>query len=149
MLQQAIERVTYEGSSRRVVVAFRDGTQSAYVLAEAIRTRRGRTEPIGRTPRISRLMALAIRIERLAREGPVDSYSKLAELGQISASRLSQIRRLSELAPSIQEELLFLPKIIAGRDPVHESAMRKIAGIVDWQEQVKAFRALMAVAQTA
>jgi hypothetical protein len=59
-------------------------------------------------------MALAIRIDSLAREGALHSYSGLAEAGQISRSRMSQIRRLNELGPSIQEELLFLPKIMPG-----------------------------------
>ena len=94
-------------------------------------------------------MALAIRIDRLAREGAVHSYRGLAEAGQISRSRMSQIRRLNELAPLIQEELLFLPKIVAGRDPVHESTMRSIAGMTDWQAQMKAFRALMDATQRA
>jgi hypothetical protein len=62
---------------------------------------------------------------------------------------MSQIRRLTELAPSIQEQLLFLPKIVAGRDPVHESSMRKIAAMIDWEVQVTAFRALMAAGQSA
>ncbi len=84
-------------------------------------------------------MALAIRLDSLAREGAVDSYRDLAEAGQISSARMSQIRRLTELAPAIQEELLFLPKIIAGRDRIHEFALRKIAGIVDWDVQMKEF----------
>jgi hypothetical protein len=94
-------------------------------------------------------MALAIKIEKLSRDGAVPSYGDLAAAGQISTARMSQIRRLTELAPLIQEELLFLPKIVAGRDPVYESAMRKIAGLVDWDAQKRAFRALMAAGQSA
>ena len=89
-------------------------------------------------------MALAIRLDQLVREGGVDSCGDLAAAGQISRSRLSQIRSLTELAPWIQEELLFLPKIVAGRDPIYEHALRKIAALVDWEVQTKAFRALMA-----
>ena len=151
LLQQALGRMTYEAASRRVAMAFRDGTHTEYILPEPTRTgvRRPRSEPMARTPRISRLMALAIRIETLARDGAVHSYRDLAETGQISPSRMSQIRSLTELAPTIQEELLFLPKIVAGRDPLHESALRKIAGIMDWEQQRKQFRALMAAAQKA
>ena len=151
VLQQALERMHYEATTRRVTMVFRDGTQSQFLLPEPTRSgvRRRRAEPLARTPRISRLMALAIRFDGLAREGAVDSCRDLAEAGQVSPARISQIRRLTELAPAIQEELLFLPKIIAGRDQIHEFAMRKIAGIMDWEIQMKEFRALLAAAQKA
>ena len=56
-------------------------------------------------------MALAIKIEALVREGTIVSYRDLAEVGQISPARMSQILRLADVAPSIQEELLFLPRV--------------------------------------
>jgi site-specific DNA recombinase len=149
LLQGALERVTYEAATRRVVVVLRDGTQSEYVLAEprcgGVQRRR---EPIARVPRISRLMALAIRMEKLTREGRVRTHGDLAEAGQISRSRLSQILKLTELAPAIQEQLLFLPKIISGRDRIHEYALRPIARMLDWEAQMKAFRALLAAGQS-
>ena len=149
VLQQAIERVTYEATTRRVAIALGDGTQTEYVLAEPTRpgVRRRRREPIARIPRISRLMALAIRLETLVGAGKLNAYD-LAEAGQISRPRMSQMLRLVELAPAIQEQLLFLPKILSGRDPIHEHALRKITRIVDWEAQMKAFRELMASAQT-
>ena len=113
-------------------------------MAEAARPGvRRRQAPLARTPRITRLMALAIRIDGLAREGPPGAARDLAAAGQVSPSRMSQIRRLTQLAPAIQEELLFLPNIISGRDPVYESALRSIAAMTDWEAQMKAFRALM------
>ena len=57
-------------------------------------------------------------------------------------SSLSQMLRLVELAPAIQEQLLFLPKIISGRDRIHEHALRKITQIVDWEAQMKASKTL-------
>ena len=149
VLQQALQHVTYEATTRRVVIGLRDGTQSEYILAEPARAgvRRHRPEPIARVPRISRLMALAIRMETLVREGTVGTYGDVAEAGQISRPRLSQMLRLTELAPAIQEQLLFLPKIVSGRDPIHEHALRKISRIVDWEAQMEAFRHLMASAQ--
>ena len=56
---------------------------------------------------------------------------------------MSQMVRLAELAPSIQEELLFLPKIITGPDRISERALREIAKIIDWKLQLKPFRSLM------
>ena len=149
VLEQALDRVIYDAATRRIAIGFHDGTHSEYVLTESYRraVARRRPEPLARIPRISRLMALAIRLESLAHEGEVSSYSDLAAAGQISRPRLSQILRLLELAPAIQEQLLFLPKIVRGRDLIHEHAMRKITGIVDWEYQMEAFRDLMASAE--
>jgi hypothetical protein len=101
----------------------------------------------GRVPRVSRLMALAIKMERLMHEGCLRSYRDLAELGQISRPRLSQIMRLADLAPTIQEQLLFLPKTRVGSDRVTENALRRVAAVIDWECQVKEFRSLMDSAQ--
>ena len=43
---------------------------------------------------------------------------------------------LRNLAPSIQEQLLFLP---AGDSPVQERFLRRIAGEKDWRRQLKMF----------
>ena len=90
-------------------------------------------------PRVSRLMALAIKVERLVQEGEFRNHRALAEAGQISRARLSQIMRLTDLAPSIQEELLFLPKTIAGPDRISEKALRPVARSLDWDIQKQQF----------
>jgi hypothetical protein len=48
---------------------------------------------------------------------------------------MSQILRLADLAPSIQEELLFLPRILEGADPVTEKDLREVARLTDWESQ--------------
>ena len=48
--------------------------------------------PVGRVPRISRLMALAIRMDRLIRGGHVGDYAELARMGHVS--RASPIKTL-------------------------------------------------------
>lgn len=40
--------------------------------------------PSGRVPRISRLMALAIRFEDLVRSGEMADFAEIAELGQVT-----------------------------------------------------------------
>jgi hypothetical protein len=47
--------------------------------------------PQGRVPRIARLMALALRFERLLCEGKIRNYAELARLGHVSRARVSQI----------------------------------------------------------
>ena len=89
----------------------------------------------GRVPRVSRLMALAIRFDELIREGVVADQAELARLGHVSRARLTQIMNLLNLAPEIQEELLFLGLIETGRDPISERHLRPIAAVADWRKQ--------------
>ena len=63
----------------------------------------------GRIPRISKLVALASRMQSMIESGQVESFQQLAELGRISQPRMTQIMGLLHLAPDIQEELLHLP----------------------------------------
>ena len=97
----------------------------------------------GRVARASRLLALAIKLDGLLREASVGNHRDLAEVGQISRARLSQILRLVDLAPAIQEEILFLPKTRVGADLVTEGALREIAREIDWERQLKKFRLVM------
>ena len=89
----------------------------------------------GRVPRISRLMALAIRCERLLREGTVRDQSELARLAHVSQPRMTQILNLLHLAPDIQETILFLPRVMEGKDPITERDVRAVAAEVDWERQ--------------
>lgn len=89
----------------------------------------------GRVPRISRLMALAIRLERLLRSGEISDVMELARLGRVTQPRMSQILNLTHLAPDIQEELLFLPRVTAGKSAVHEKLLRPITAEIDWSKQ--------------
>jgi len=45
----------------------------------------------GRVPRISRLMALALRLERLLESGEVRDQAEIARLGHVTRARVTQI----------------------------------------------------------
>jgi hypothetical protein len=92
-------------------------------------------KPVMRVPRISRLMALAIHLDQMVRDGVVADQAELAKLGHVSRPRLTQIMNLLCLAPDIQEELLFLPAVASGREAVTERQLRPIAGMEDWGKQ--------------
>jgi hypothetical protein len=92
-------------------------------------------EPAPRVPRVARLMALAIRFEKLVRDGEVADYADLARLGYVTRARVTQIMNLLNLAPDIQEAILFLPPVEEGRDPITERHLRPIAAISDWRVQ--------------
>lgn len=91
--------------------------------------------PDGKIPRISRLMALAIRFDELIRSGEVQDYAELARLGHVTRARMTQIMNLLNLAPDIQEAILFLPPTVEGRDPVGERDLRPIAKLSEWRKQ--------------
>ena len=93
--------------------------------------------PLGTVPRISRLMALAIRFERLIQSGEIRDQAQIARLCHVSRARVTQVMNLLFLAPDIQEEILFLPRTTAGRDPIREIMLRPIAGVRNWKSQRK------------
>jgi len=97
----------------------------------------------GRVPRVSRLMALAIRLDRLLREGVARDYADLSRLGGVTRARLTQVMNLLLLAPDIQEELLFLPRTAYGRDPIAEPQVRHVAANPDWRKQRKLWKDLI------
>jgi len=96
-----------------------------------------------RVPRLTRLMALAIRLEGLVCSGAVRNYAALASLGHVTRARISQIQNLVLLAPDIQEEILFLTRPERGRSPVHLRQLQPIAVLVDWRTQRRRWRELL------
>ncbi|MBK9126311.1 MAG: hypothetical protein IPM13_00715 [Phycisphaerales bacterium] len=100
--------------------------------------------PPGRVPRVSRLMALAIRFDQLIRDGKVADQSDIARLAHVTQPRMTQIMNLNHLAPDIQEQLLFLPLVTCGRDPIHERMLRPIAAQTRWRAQRQMWNGLNA-----
>ena len=89
----------------------------------------------GRIPRITRLMALAIKFEGYVRDGVVKDYAELARLGHVTRARLTQIMDLNLLAPDIQEAILDLPRTVEGRDRVTLKELRGVLDARNWQQQ--------------
>jgi len=98
----------------------------------------------GNLPRVSKLMALAIRFDGLVRRGEVRDYADLARLGYVTRARITQIMNLLNLAPDIQEAILFLPRTVKGRDRLREKEVRPIAAVPHWSRQRKMWAKLTA-----
>ena len=98
-------------------------------------------EPQGPAPRIARLLALAHRLDGLIRSGEVKDYAHMARLGHLSAARVSQIMILQNLAPSIQEYVLFLSSAEARF--ITELNLRRIAREAHWDRQRQLFEKLL------
>ena len=97
----------------------------------------------GKLPRISRLMALAIHFDRLVRNGEIHDYTELAGLGHVTRARITQIMNLTNLAPDIQEAILFLPRHESGRDGLHLRQLQQMAGCICWKRQRRAWREMV------
>jgi hypothetical protein len=102
--------------------------------------------PAGRVPRISRLMALAIRFDEMLRRGDVKDLAELARLGHVTRARATQILNLTMLAPDLQQALLFLPPTCAGRDTIKEWQVRPVAAESVWAKQRRMWRKLTTAA---
>jgi hypothetical protein len=89
----------------------------------------------GRVPRITRLMALALRFDGLLRAGELANCAELARLGHVTRARVSQIMNLIHLAPDLQEAVLFLPMTERGRDAIILRQLQPIATTPDWRKQ--------------
>ena len=87
-------------------------------------------------------MALAIKMEGLLRSGEVESFAELARLGYVHRSRIAQIMMLNNLAPDIQEELLFLSRVDHGPDPMCLRDVRLIVVEMDWKKQRRLWQML-------
>lgn len=92
-------------------------------------------KPVGpRIPRISRLMALAIKMQGMVDRGEVKDYAELARLAQVTRARMTQIMNLNLLAPELQERLLFLESA-SGRDTVTLKGLQGVCLQLNWNQQ--------------
>jgi hypothetical protein len=78
---------------------------------------------------------LAIRFDRLLREGEIADQTELARLAHVTQPRMTQIMNLLHLAPDIQESLLELPPVRSGKATITERLLRPIAAEVAWGKQ--------------
>lgn len=91
-------------------------------------------------PRVAKLLALAIRFDQMVSDGVVANYAELARLGRVTRARVTQIMNLLNLAPDIQEEILFLDAAESERESITERELRPIATVADWSEQRRMWR---------
>ena len=74
-------------------------------------------------------------MQSMIESGQVGTFQQLAEIGRISQPRMTQIMSLLNLAPDIQEELLYLPEVMQGKAPIHEKLLRSMTKELDWRIQ--------------
>jgi hypothetical protein len=121
-------------------IHFRTGRQGRLEMKAGQRPAPSASSPTGRIPKIARLMALAIKFDGMLQRREVREYADLARLGHVSRARVTQIMNLLNLAPYIQETILFLPATECGRDSLKEWQVRPVAGEVVWKRQGRRWR---------
>ena len=96
----------------------------------------------GRIPRVTRLLALAHKMQGLIDAGTVRDYSELARIGGASTGRITQIMSLLLLAPKLQAAILDPPAFAAENHPLSEREILQVVGVADWNEQLRLFRVI-------
>ncbi len=99
------------------------------------RPKKAAPSPPPRIPRITRLMALAIKFQDMIDRGEVKDYADLARLGLVSRARVTQIMNLTLLAPDIQEQILSASLNSGGFRPLTEHHLREVGLATVWSEQ--------------
>jgi hypothetical protein len=123
------------GPSRKRVVEERVGD-----LAEAEAPTDARQAPAGRMPRVTRLLVQAHHFQRMLDRGEAADLADIARRFRLSRARVTQVMGLTLLAPDIQEEILFLPPIPRGSEPLSAIDLRAVLQAAGWAEQRTAFR---------
>ena len=99
-------------------------------------------ETVGPPGQLARLVALSHQLEAKVRSGEVKDYDELAKSSGVSPARITQIAILSQLAPAIQEYVLFLSNEHAGL--ITEIQLREVAREIRWDRQLALFGELVA-----
>jgi hypothetical protein len=101
------------------------------------------TPPPARIPRISRFMALAIRLGKQMQDGEYTNQREIGDVGGVTRERVSQIMGLLNLAPDLQEVILLLPRVERGHDPIVLRDVLPITKIADWSKQRERWKELL------
>ncbi len=131
-----ITKQVHFGTAKRGRRVLREGTRKKAVV-------------LGKVPRLSRLMALALYMDDLLHHAVARDLADLARLAMVTRGRMTQIMNLLLLAPEIQEEILFLPLTHGGRDVLSERKIRPIATVPDWRKQRVMWREMKVQCQEA
>ncbi len=95
------------------------------------------SSPVGRVPRVARMLALAHRIDGMIRAGELTDLADAARRLGITRARMTQIANLALLAPAIQEAILLSASATQERELSSERALRPLTSEWDWTHQLQ------------
>lgn len=96
-----------------------------------------------RIPRLTRLMALAIKFQAMVDRGEVGDYADIARLGYVTRARLTQIMNLLTLASDLQEIILEASTQKPDSGLPTERGVRHILRNLHWPDQRALWRVLV------
>lgn len=96
----------------------------------------------GRVPRISRLMMCAVLLDHKLRSGVFENQTAIAARYRLTKMAVTRLLQLLLLAPDIAEEIMFLPAVEEGADPIKPRQVRPITQEWDWRKQRAMWAAL-------
>ncbi|MDZ4771983.1 MAG: recombinase family protein [Planctomycetota bacterium] len=124
-LRILVRELTFDGRTGEVVL---NGTRFTIRLRAPQPPRRPRSAP-RRGIRGARMLALTHVVDRGIEAGEIRDIAHAADLFGLSRARMTQVARLADLAPDIQERLL------AGDKNIHERHLRAALRSADWDQQ--------------
>src|SRR5664280_2017417 len=113
------------------------------IVGELHRIRHGRQKrfvavpskgPVRCPARVAVTLALAHKVRQAILSGEIQDQADAARKLGLTRARLSQILDLTNLAPDLQEQILFL-EAIDGREVLTERALRGVIRATAWAEQ--------------
>ena len=131
------DAIVEEGVWQRVHGMLQQSRSAASVQARAKRLaiEKNNGPSLRQLPRITRLLALAVKFEGLIQQGVIKDYTELARLGRISRARVTQIMNLLNLAPDIQAQILSWTEGVPGQLSIPETTLRTLSSEVIWRRQ--------------
>ena len=99
--------------------------------------------PPPQTTHVSRLMALAIRLEHLIETGQIANQAEIARAAGLTRARVTQILNLANLAPDIQQAVLELADHPSESTRLKEADLRDYSQIHSWSKQRRLFQKLL------
>jgi hypothetical protein len=91
-------------------------------------------EPVRRPARVAVMLALAHKIQQAIDCGAIRDRAEVARRLGLTRARVTQLLDLIQLAPEIQEQILFAESV-DGQEPMSERALRAVAHAGTWSGQ--------------
>jgi hypothetical protein len=140
IVAEFVERIGYDHRTQQASLRVRDSTGATEEVQIRVRKNsfdrqlysQSAEKPV--STRLGRVMALTILFGDLLGSGKTRNFPELGRRAGISTVRVSQIMKLRNLAPTIQERLLFMTE---EKGEVTELALRRVAGEIEWRRQLK------------
>lgn len=91
--------------------------------------------PVCRPARVAVMLAIAHKIAAAIGTGRLHDQADAARRLGVTRARTSQLLALLQLAPDLQERVLFLEAVDGIEPPLTERALRRVVHARDWSEQ--------------